>query len=143
MVDGCRPLLAALQRPRAPLEVLFDKCRTLFCGTLPTQGGERAHPHKNKIINLTGMLAAGVLQAGVYALVELWDRRFDTFFRVCKSPSRFGGFAQPHVRHMLAEQVALDTVFYKDAKADPVRASKAPHPRLSGECGLCACAGGG
>lgn len=128
VIDGCRQLRAALQGPNSPLDKFFDALRRIFCGKLQTkQNGEREHPHKHKITQITGLLESGLLRAGVYALIDIWEQRYDTFFKVCKSPSLYGGFPQPHVRHMMAEQVALDTVFYKEARADPVRT--APHPQ--------------
>ena len=127
MIDGCRQLRSILQldatgRPgTSALERLMARCNALYCGTLRTENGTRAHPHKERIISLVGILAAGVLQAGVYALCDMWEESYDGFFKFCKSPSRFGAFVEPHLRHMLAEQVARDSTYYTRALANPVR----------------------
>ena len=127
MIEGCRQLRSILQpnatgRPgTSPLERLMARCNSLYCGTLSTENGTRAHPHKERIISLVGILASGVLQAGVFAMCDLWDGSYDSFFELCKSPSRFGAFPEPHLRHMLAEQVARDSTYYTRALANPVR----------------------
>ena len=142
VIEGFRPLLSALQGKHSPLARFFDKCRELYCGTLETKSGERSHPHKEKILTISGTIEKGTLQAGVYAIVDIWDKRFDDFFKLCKGDSRYGGFPQPHCRHMLAEQVASDTVFYREARRDAVSAVTVLNPRVSGEYRLYAGSGG-
>ena len=53
-------------------------------------------------------------------MLDIWDKSYDDFFAFCKSPSRFGGFPSPHLRHMMAEQVVKDGIFYDQALANPV-----------------------
>ena len=126
MRDGCQALLAVIQRPgrgrRSKIERFLEKCREIFNGTTDeTKATRSEHPHREKINVLSGLFKEGTLHAGIYAITDMWDKSFDDFFRFCKSPSRFGGFAPPHLRHMIAEQVARDKVYYKNARQNPVR----------------------
>ena len=130
MVGGCRALLSLVQRPRplaggaparSPIEKFFGKCRALFCGSTKGGGKDDKHPHVDKINRLSGLFYDGWVHAGIYALVDMWDKSYDMFFKFCKSPSEFGKFSAPHLRHEIAEMVAYDKVYYEGARADPVR----------------------
>ena len=133
MKDGCAALQAAIQRPtwrpcqlrrpRSPLEKFFDKCRELMKGVTDDTDPKKPkyHPHRRKINTLSGLLEQGWLHAGVAVVLDLWDKSYDSFFEFCKSPSGFGHFPSPHLRHMMAEQVAKDKVFYDKGIAEPVR----------------------
>ena len=134
MADGCRQLLSAIQRPgglpRSPMEKFLAKCRQLFCGSTENAGKDSKHPHVDKILLLSGLFAQGTVQAGIYAMVDIWNASYDGFFQFCKSPSAFGGFASPHLRHHMAERVAQDHRFYSKARADPVRRYGCANPQL-------------
>lgn len=77
------------------------------------------HPHKPKILLLSGLEASLDLAASMYLLVDVWEQSYNRFFLFAKSPSRYGDFESPHLRHMMAEQAALDTIFYQEARVDP------------------------
>ena len=88
MADGCRQLLSAIQRPgglpRSPMEKFLAKCRELFCGSTDDSAGKDSkHPHVDKILILSGLFAQGTVQAGIYALVDLWNASYDSFFHGC------------------------------------------------------------
>lgn len=128
MEGGCSALRMAIQRGRrgspSPIEIFFSKCRRLFCGSVANEGeAESKHPHREKIEKLSGIFEDGTMHAGIYALLDLWEHSYSDFFQFCKSPSSFGGFAAPHLRHQMAEAAAKDKVFYAQARANPVRAA--------------------
>ena len=52
-------------------------------------------------------------------LVDVWEKSYSRFMAFAKTKSAFGGFEQPHLRHMMAEQVAMDTVWYEEAREQP------------------------
>ena len=132
MEGGCRGLISAIQRGRAgapsQIEIFFSKCRRLFCGSVAGAGGaDSKHPHKEQILKLSGIFQQGDTHAGICALVDIWDKSYTDFFKFAKSPSSYGEFAAPHLRHEMAERAATDVVFYAKARADPVRS---PPPNL-------------
>ena len=132
MREGCQALVAVIQRPRrgtrSLIERFLEKCREIFNGTIDeTKATRSEHPHREKINVLSGLFKEGTLHASIYAINDMWDKRYDAFFKFCKSPALFGGFAPPHLRHMMAEQVATDKVYYENARADPVRAQCVLH----------------
>ena len=86
------------------------------------------HPHKPKILLLSGLEASLDLAASMYLLVDVWEQSYNRFFLFAKSPSRYGDFESPHLRHMMAEQAALDTIFYHTGGAS--RSQEAPPPPL-------------
>ena len=106
------------------IEIFLSKCRKLFCGSVANaDGNDSKHPHREKIERLSGIFEEGSMHAGIYALLDLWEHSYSDFFQFCKSPSSFGGFAAPHLRHHMAEAAAKDKVFYAQARANPVRAA--------------------
>ena len=111
-----------IRRPRSPLEKFLEKCRELMAGVVDDSEGKAAryHPHKHKITDISGLLEVGWFHAGVTVVIALWEQSYDGFFAFCKSPARFGNFPSPHLRHMMAEQVAKDKIFYLKAAAEPV-----------------------
>ena len=130
--EGCAALQCAIQRPtwrpwqlrrpQSPLEKFLEKSRELMKGVTDDSDPKKPkyHPHRKKINLLSGLLEQGWLHAGVAVVLDLWDKSYDDFFAFCKSPSRFGQFPSPHLRHMMAEQVAKDKVFYDEGLAEPV-----------------------
>ena len=100
-------------------------CGTLNAAELPNgvAKSSRYHPHKRKILLLSGLFQRGDVHAGACAVLDLWNKRYDDFFMFCKSPSKYGGFEPPHLRHMMAEEVAKDIIFYRKARDNQVRCS--------------------
>lgn len=124
------------------MEKFLEKCRVLLRGsTDDTSETTKVHPHIDKINRLSGLFEDGWLHAGVYALVDLWEASYDRFFQFCKSPSEYGGFAAPHLRHHMAEQVAKDVVFYREARANPVSTASSDASSRGGGLGRCLGAG--
>ena len=130
MYEGCDRLRAVIQRPEGGIgagrlsliERFLAQCRKLFQGSTDVDADKRkAHPHVEKINRLSGLFQHGKLQAGIYAVIDLWEQAYNEFFQFAKSPSEFGNFDAPHLRHMIAEQVACDKIFYRNMRADPVR----------------------
>ena len=120
------------------MERFLEKCRVLLRGsTDDTSTTTKAHPHIDKINRLSGLFEDGWLHAGIYAIVDLWDAAYDRFFKFCKSPSQFGGFAAPHLRHHIAEQVAKDLIFYKEARANPVSTGRSYTSSVGGALRRC------
>jgi len=40
-----------------------------------------------------------------YIIVDAWEGNYSAFHLFARSPSRYGGFDQPNLCHMMAEQV--------------------------------------
>ena len=109
------------------IEIFLEKCRHLFCGTLDRNAATRkVHPHVQKIKTLSGIVADMDFEAACLLVVDLHESNFGAFYEFAKSPSTYGEFDPPHLRHMMAAKVAEDTVWYQAARADP----KAALPRF-------------
>ena len=78
-----------------------------------------AHPHATKINILRGMMDDLTLEGCSRIFLDVWDARYGDFQRFCRSPSRYGGYATCFLSHMMSEQIAKDTVWYRAARADP------------------------
>jgi hypothetical protein len=113
------PVIDAALMPSS-IEKFFDRVRALHCGSVDeTKATRTVHPHRDKLILLTGLVSEISLHGSMCILVDVWEACYQTFYTFCKSPSRYGNFEQPHLRHMMAEQSATVTVFYAEARADP------------------------
>ena len=98
-----------------------------------------AHPHATKINILRGMMDDLTLEACSRILLDVWERgalrgEFQSF---CRSLSRYGGFDCCFLAHMMSEQIAMDTVWYRAARAEPKKhlprfASWLATPRIRG-----------
>jgi hypothetical protein len=111
-------MASALQS--APLEKFCAALRKLHCGSVDSLKSTRVvHPHRDKLILVTGLISEFSIQAAMCILVDVWEGCYSKFYAFCKSPSRYGTFEQPHLRHMMAEQAATVTVFYTEAAAKP------------------------
>ena len=67
------------------------------------------------------------LPAAMHLLVDVWEQRFADFHKAMRSPSQFGGFEPPFLRHEMAVHAATDAVWYAKARADPKAHSIAQH----------------
>ena len=130
MYEGCKQLKVVIERPAGGpgagrlslIERFLAMCRKLFMGSTDADAEMRkAHPHIEKINLLSGLFKHGKLQAGIFAIMDLWEQGYNDFFQFAKSPSEYGQFAAPHLRHMMAEAAAADKVWYRRLRADPVR----------------------
>ena len=45
-------------------------------------------------------------------IVDVWEQSYGEFHHFAKSPSRYGSFEPPHLRHMMAERAVMDTLWY-------------------------------
>ena len=125
MREGCKKLVLICQRGRnnesSMLQKFLAKCVQLFNGSCDDSKERRVvHSHRQKIHLLYGIFSEDSMHAAIFALSDVWNRSYDEFFRFVKSPSRYGGFEQPHLRHMIAEQVTKDLVYYRNARAQTV-----------------------
>lgn len=104
----------------SPLEKFFATLRKLFQGSTDALKATRAvHTHKDKILLLSGLISEFCIQANMTILVDVWEGVYSNFYKFCKSPSRYGQFEQPHLRHMMAAEVAKVTIFYTKAHSEP------------------------
>ena len=61
-------------------------------------------------------------EASCRLLADYHQSHLCDWFTFAKSNSQYGGFKPPALRHMMAERACRDTVFYRDALADPAAA---------------------
>ena len=111
----CSFLLLPLVCPRPDttalpmIEVFINELLQLHCGSLDVAKATRVlHPHANKIKLLAGLVSDMDMIAGCYLLVDVWEGAYARFHKFARSPSRYGGFEQPMLRHMMAEQAGLE-----------------------------------
>ena len=131
MYKVCKSLLPLLEphgdllvpaARRCKLEIFLDRCRELNCGSMDDERAQRVvHPHTEKVKLITGALADLDMIAGIYLTVDAWEQCYAEFMRFCKSKARYGDFAQPFLRHMIAAEVCRVTVWYRQARASPAR----------------------
>ena len=80
------------------------------------------HPHVLKIQLLSGVVQRMDFEASCRLLADYHDSHLSQWFTFAKSDSQYGGFKPPALRHMMAERACRDTVFYREALADPAAA---------------------
>ena len=125
MREGCQRLLLISQRGvnngPSKMQKFLAKCVELFNGSTDESKEQRVlHSHRHHIHLLYGIFSEDSMHAAIFAIADMWNKSYDEFFEFAKSPSKYGGFAQPHLRHMMADQVAKDMVYYRKARAKPV-----------------------
>ena len=128
------PLMGAVQghllgSAAAPsyIELFLDTVKTLNQGSTDTSKDKRVvHPHLEKVQVLAGIFADLDVVASMYILVDVWEKSYRSFHKLVRSPSRYGGFDQPNLCHMMAEQAIKDTLYYRKARVNP----EAHLPRL-------------
>ena len=49
---------------------------------------------------LAGIFTQMDVVAAMYIIVDIWEKSYGAFHKVMRSPSRYGGFAQPSLCHM-------------------------------------------
>ena len=102
------------------LEHFLDVNRLLFRGSTDEAKAQRVpHAHVEKVDVLSGIFHDLDIVAAIHLVVDVWEQSYHDFFTFCKSPARFGGWAAPHLRHMMAERAVADTIWYEEARADP------------------------
>ena len=107
---------------RTPMLALFlEKCRDVLRGDLNAKGTKVSAAARDKVHFLSGVIAEHQLVGGIYLLVDVWEQSYTSFHKFCKSPSQYGNFDPPHLRHMMAERVMLDTVWYQEALKAPAQ----------------------
>ena len=129
MFDTCSCLLPLLEpfgnilrecARRCYLEIFFEKCLVLFCGSTDQEKAKRsAHPHILKMQLLYGIFGKPDIYAAIYLTIDVWEQNYQAFHKFARSPSAYGDFAPPFLRHMMAEQAAKDVVWYRAARAQP------------------------
>ena len=95
-------------------------------GDLSVDGTKASAAVVEKVRWLSGVLYEGQLVGGIHLVVDVWEQSYHKFFKFAKSPSKYGNFDSPHLRHMIAERVLEGTAWYAAARADP----KAALPRF-------------
>jgi hypothetical protein len=105
---------------RCYLEIFFEKCLVLFCGSTDQEKAKRVvHRHTEKLQLLNGIFATPDVYAAIYITIDVWEQNYQSFHAFARSPAAYGGFAPPFLRHMMAERAATDVVWYRAARADP------------------------
>lgn len=117
-----------LSRHRATpmLQLFLEKCRAFLRGDLSVDGTKVSATVVEKVRWLSGVLYEGQLVSGIYLMVDVWEQSYHKFFKFAKSPSQYGNFDSPHLRHMIAERVLASTAWYAAACHNP----KAALPRF-------------
>ena len=117
-----------LSRHRATpmLQLFLEKCRAFLRGDLSVDGTKVSATVVEKVRWLSGVLYEGQLVSGIYLMVDVWEQSYHKFFKFAKSPSQYGNFDSPHLRHMIAERVLASTAWYAAARHNP----KAALPRF-------------
>lgn len=67
------------------------------------------------------MLEDMTLEACSRILLDVWEARYRDFHTFCRTPSRYGAFDYSFQCHMTAEEVVKDTVWYRAARAEPLK----------------------
>ena len=105
---------------RCYLEIFFEKCLVLFCGSTDQSKAKRTpHPHILKMQLLNGIFGKPDVYAAIYLTIDAWEQNYEAFHKFARSPSAYGDFAPPFLRHMMAEQAAKDVTWYRAARAQP------------------------
>ena len=105
---------------RCYLEIFLEKCLTLFCGSTDQDKAKRVpHPHILKMQLLTGIFGKPDIYTAMYLTIDVWEQNYRSFHSFARSPSAYGGFAPPLLRHMMAERAAADVAWYRAARAAP------------------------
>ena len=116
----------AMHRATPMLHLFLEKCRAFLRGDLSVDGTRVSAAVVEKVRWLSGVLYEGQLVGGIHLIVDVWEQSYHKFFKFAKSPSKYGNFDSPHLRHMMAERVLECTAWYAAARADP----KAALPRF-------------
>ena len=116
----------AMHRATPMLQLFLEKCRAFLRGDLSVDGTKASAAVVEKVRWLSGVLYEGQLVGGIHLVVDVWEQSYHKFFKFAKSPSKYGNFDSPHLRHMIAERVLECTAWYAAARADP----KAALPRF-------------
>jgi hypothetical protein len=116
----------SMHRATPMLQLFLDKCRAFLRGDLSVDGTKVSAAVVEKVRWLSGVLYEGQLVGGIYLIVDVWEQSYHKFFKFAKSPSQYGNFDSPHLRHMIAERVLEGTAWYEAARANP----KAALPRF-------------
>ena len=82
----------------------------------PTKGG--AHPLKEKIYTLCGVVFKLELPAAIHLHVDVWAGCYLTFEKAMRSNSRFGDYQPPCLAHEMAVNVAKVSAWYVAALDD-------------------------
>jgi hypothetical protein len=69
---------------------------------------------------LNGIFATPDIYAAIYLTLDIWEQNFESFHAFARSPSVYGGFEAPFLRHMMAERACVDSVWYEKARAKPL-----------------------
>ena len=108
-----------MHRATPMLKLFLEKCRGYLRGDLSVDGTKVSAAVVEKIRWLSGVLYEGQLVGGIHLVVDVWEQSYHKFFKFAKSPSKYGNFDSPHLRHMMAERVLECTAWYAKALADP------------------------
>ena len=117
---------SAAGRATPMLQLFLEKCRAFLRGDLSVDGTKASAAVVAKVRWLSGVLYEGQLVGGIHLIVDVWEQSYHKFWKWAKSPSKYGNFDSPMLRHMIAERVFECTAWYAAARADP----KAALPRF-------------
>ena len=70
-------------------------------------------------MQIAGLIRALELPAAVHLIIDVWEGNFSGFHKAMRSPSQFGGFKPPHLRHEMALHAVRDTLWYAHARRSP------------------------
>ena len=128
MYNVCFPLMQLFTvNPRhqgfrtTMIEEFITKLLDILRGTSDRSRPQDAGKHacREKIITIGGLVRSLELPAAIFMLVDYWEQNALHFHRAVRSPSVYGSFEEPHLRHEMAVLVARDTLWYAAARAEP------------------------
>ena len=101
-------------------ETFTQRLLVLFRGgDDPERPSKVGHACQENVITIVGLVARLELVAAMHLLVDFWEQNCARFHKAMRSPSAFGAFEPPHLRHEMAVHACADTVWYAAARANP------------------------
>eukprot|EP00965_Chrysotila_dentata_P042225 1400617-Pleurochrysis_carterae.AAC.1 len=108
------PIAAQLLTPR-PLRFYSYSCAG--AQHLCSAGKHRC---REKIKMIAGVMYKLELpDAAAHLVVDVWNGNFVKFHAKTRSPSAYGNFKPPHLRHEMCLHACTDTLCYQPARSDP------------------------
>ena len=108
MYNVCFPLMQLFTvNPRhqgfrtTMIEEFITKLLDILRGTSDRSRPQDAGKHacREKIITIGGLVRSLELPAAIFMLVDYWEQNALHFHRAVRSPSVYGSFDEPHLRH--------------------------------------------
>ena len=86
------------------IEEFLGKCLSILRGSEDAENDKKAGKHacRDKIIDIADFVRKLELPAAIHLVVDVWEQNFVAFHKAMRSPSSFGAFKPPHLRHEMA-----------------------------------------